>query len=48
MRLNEILPRSPHWLHGESMVADFQQFPKRAPGNWKKRKPSVIHKLAKI
>jgi hypothetical protein len=22
---NEILPRSPHWLHGESMVADFQQ-----------------------
>jgi hypothetical protein len=45
---NEILPRSPHWLHGESMVADFQQFPKRAPGNWKKRKPSVIHKLAKI
>jgi hypothetical protein len=21
---NEILPRSPHWLHGESMVADFQ------------------------
>ena len=21
---NEILRRSPHWLHGESMVADFQ------------------------
>jgi hypothetical protein len=21
---NEILPRSPHWLHGESMVANFQ------------------------
>jgi hypothetical protein len=25
MKFNEILPRSPHWLHGESMVADFQQ-----------------------
>jgi hypothetical protein len=24
MKFNEILPRSPHWLHGESMVADFQ------------------------
>jgi hypothetical protein len=24
---NEILPRSPHWLYGESMVADFQQEP---------------------
>jgi hypothetical protein len=24
MEFNEILPRSPHWLHGESMVADFQ------------------------
>jgi hypothetical protein len=23
---NEILPRSPHWLHGESMVADFQHY----------------------
>jgi hypothetical protein len=24
---NEILPRSPHRLYGESMVADFQQEP---------------------
>jgi hypothetical protein len=26
MKFNEILPRSPNWLHGESMVADFQQY----------------------
>ena len=23
---NGILPRSPHWLHDESMVADFQHY----------------------